>query len=158
MLVYSKLLLKTKPAEHDRFVRDNKISAEGVMQAEIGNLLENSKTDILRTLKTQLDIMQAKQKQVEAEQNLEIFYPRCRKKHNHKECSLHAVQICAICTKDHLMESCPSLHGLKAVYKEVEEEPESVYLLNQRHQWQPQQSGMFSDPTSSFQPPQYHAQ
>jgi len=56
-----------KPTEHDRFVRDNKISIEGVTRAEIGNLLENFKTDILGTLTTQLDIMQAKQKKMEAE-------------------------------------------------------------------------------------------
>ena len=46
-----------KPAEHDRFVRDNKISTEGVTHVEIGNLLENFKTDILGTLTTQLDVM-----------------------------------------------------------------------------------------------------
>ena len=56
------------------------------------------------------------------------------------------------------MESYPSLPGLKAVYKEAEEEPESVYLINQRRQWQPRQSVMFPDPTSSFQPPQYNGQ
>ena len=114
--------------------------------------MENFKTDILGTLTTQIDIMQAKQKQMEAEQNFAIFCPRCRKKHSHKECPLDTVQTCAICTKDHLTESCPSLPGLKAVYKEVEEEPKLVYLLNQRCQWQPRQSGMFPDPTSSFQP------
>ena len=58
---------RLKPAEHDRFVRDNRIFAEGVTRAEIGNLLENFKTDILGMLTTQLDIMQAKQKQAEAE-------------------------------------------------------------------------------------------
>jgi len=142
---------RLKLAEHDRFVRDNKISIEGVTRAEIKNLLENSKTDILGTLTTQLDVMQAKQKQMEAEQNLEIFYPRCRKKHSHKECPLDVVRTCTLCTKDHLMESYPSLPRLKEVYKEAEEEPESVYLLNQCCQWQPRKSGMFLDPTSSFQ-------
>ena len=57
---------RVKPPEHDRFVRDNKISIEGVTRVEIGNLLEIFKTDILWTLTTQLDIMQAKQKQMEA--------------------------------------------------------------------------------------------
>lgn len=128
---------RVKPVEHDRFVRDNKISSEGVTHVEIGNLLENFKTDILGTLTTQLDILQAKQKQMEAEQNLAIFYPICRKKHSHKECPLDAVQTCAICTKYHSTESYPSLPGLKEVYKEAEEDPESVHLLNQRHQWQP---------------------
>jgi len=40
--------------------------AEGVTRVEIGNLLENFKTNILGTLATQLDIMQAKQKKAEA--------------------------------------------------------------------------------------------
>jgi len=149
---------RLKPAEYDRFIKDNRTSTEGVTRVELGNLLENFKTDILGTLTTQLDIVQAKQKQAEAEQNLAIFCPRCRKKHSHKECPLDTVQTCAICTKDHLTESCPSLPGLKAVYKEAEEEPESAYFINQRRQWQPRQSGMFSDPSSSFQPPQFNAQ
>jgi hypothetical protein len=37
------------------------------MRAEVGNLLENFKIDILSTLNTQLDVLQAKQKKVEAE-------------------------------------------------------------------------------------------
>ncbi len=104
---------------------------------EIGNLFENFKTYMLGTLTTQLDVLQAKQKQMEAEQNLAIFCPRCRKKHSHKECPLDTVQTCAICTRDHSTENCPSLPGLKVVYKEAEEEPEAVYLLNQRRQWKP---------------------
>jgi len=148
---------RLKLAKHDRFTRDNRIFAEGVTCAEIGNLLENFKTDILGTLTMQLDIMQAKQKQAEAKQNLAIFCPRCRKKQIHKECLLDVIQICTICTKDHSIEICSSLPGLKAVYKEAKEEPEPLYLLNQRCQWQPRQLGIFSDPSSSFQPLQYHA-
>eukprot|EP00253_Pinus_taeda_P035424 PITA_35424 len=131
---------RIKPTEYDWFVRDNKISTEEVTRVELGNLLENFKTDILGTLTTQLDIVQAKKKQMEVEQNLAIFCPRCRRKNSHKECPLDAVQTCAICTKDHLTESCPSLPGLKAVYKEAEEEPEPAYFINQHRQWQPRQS------------------
>ena len=149
---------RIKPAEYDRFPRDNRTLTEGVTWVELGNLLENFKTDILGTLTTQLDIVQAKQKQAEAKQNLAVFCPRCRKKHSHKECPLDTIQICAICTKDHLTESCPSLPGLKAVYKEAEEEPEPAYFINQRRQWHPRQSSMFSDPSSSFQPPQFNTQ
>ena len=47
---------------------------------------------------------------------------------------------------------------MKAVYKEAEEESEPAYFVNQRRQWQPRQSGMFSDPSSSFQPPQFNTQ
>eukprot|EP00253_Pinus_taeda_P025356 PITA_25356 len=149
---------RIKPAEHDRFARENKIPSEGLTRVVIGNLFENFKTDILGTLTTQLVVLQAKQKQMEAKQNLAIFCSRCRKKHSHKECPLDTVQTCAICARDHSTESCPSIPGLKAVYKEAEEEPETVYLLNQRRQWQPRQIGMFSDPASSFQYPQYNTQ
>ena len=74
---------RVKPTEYDRFIRDDKIPTDGVTRVELGNLLENFKTDILGTLTTQLDIVQAKQKQMEAEQNLAIFFPRCRRKHSH---------------------------------------------------------------------------
>lgn len=57
---------RLKPAEHDMITRDNKISGGGITRIEIDNLLEDFKTNILGTLTTQLDIMQAKQKQVEA--------------------------------------------------------------------------------------------
>eukprot|EP00253_Pinus_taeda_P014007 PITA_14007 len=117
---------RIKPAEHDRFARENKISSEGVTRLEIGNLFEIFKIDILGTLTTELDVLQAKNKQMEVEQNLAIFCPRCRKKHSHKECPLDTVQTCAICTRDHSTESCPSLPGLKAIYKEAEEEPEAA--------------------------------
>ena len=62
-----------------------------VTRAEFGNLLENFKTDILGTLTTQIDVLQAKQKQAIAEQNLAIFFPRCRKKHRQRECPLDMV-------------------------------------------------------------------
>ena len=100
-------------------IRDNKTSNEGVTLADIGKLLEYFKIDILGTLTMQFDTMQAKQKQVEAEQNLVFFCPRCRKKHSHKECPLDVIKVCAICTKDHPTEGCPSLPGLKAVYKDA---------------------------------------
>ena len=44
---------------------------------EIGNLLEYFKIDILSTLTRQLDVLQAKQKQALAKQNLVIFCPCC---------------------------------------------------------------------------------
>lgn len=68
------------------------------------------------------------------------------------------VQTCAICTKDNATESYPSLPGLKAVFKEVEEETQPVYLLNQHRQWQALQIGTPTDPSSFFQPSQYNAQ
>jgi hypothetical protein len=99
--------------------RNNNISSGGVMRVEVGNLLENFKTNILSTLTTQLDVLQAKQKKVEAEQVLAIFFHRCRKKHGPRECPLDIVRVCAICAKDHDTEDFPSLPGLKAVFKEA---------------------------------------
>ena len=128
---------RLKPAEHDMSTRDNKISGGGINRAEIGKLLKDFKKYILGTLTTQLDIMQCKQKQAEAEENLVIFCPRCRKNQSHKECSLNMVQTCAICTKDHATESFPSLPGLKEVYKEAEEETKPIYLINQCRQRKP---------------------
>ncbi len=66
---------RLKLVECDTITRDNKISGGSITHAEIKNLLEDFKTDILGTLTTQLDIMQAKQKQVKAEQNLVILGP-----------------------------------------------------------------------------------
>lgn len=71
---------RLKPVGRDAITRDNKASGESITRVEIGNLLEDFKIDILGTLTTQLDIMQAKQKQTKAEQNFAIFYPRRRKK------------------------------------------------------------------------------
>ena len=95
---------KLKSTECDMITRENKTSNEGVTHAKIGNLQEDFKRYILGTLKTQFDIMQAKQKQAEAEKNLAVFFPRCRKKHNHKEGPLDVIKVCAICKKYHPTE------------------------------------------------------
>jgi hypothetical protein len=46
------------------------------------------------------------------------------------------VQTYTICAKDHATKQCPSLLGLKVVFKEAEEEIEPVYLMAQRRKWQ----------------------
>jgi hypothetical protein len=104
---------RTRSGIRTPFTRNNNITSGGVTRAEVGNLLENFKTDILSTLTTQLDVLQAKQKKIEAEQTLAIFFHRCRRKHGPRDFPLDAVQVCAICAKDHDTEQCPSLPGLK---------------------------------------------
>jgi len=47
--------------------RNSNITSGGVTRVEVGNLLGNFKIDILITLTTQLDVLQAKQKQPEVE-------------------------------------------------------------------------------------------
>jgi len=60
------------------------------------------------------------------------------------------VQTYAICNKEHATENFPSIPGLKTIFKEVEEEVEPVYLLNQHRQWQTRQTGMPTNPSSFF--------
>lgn len=118
---------------------------------EIGIIMEVFKMEILGTITTQLDVLQAKQKKSLEEQNWVIFYPHCQKKHNQQECPLDMVQTCTICTKDHTIEQFPSLPGLKSVFKEAEEQTKPVYLMNQHQWWQAKPTGMSQD-TSQFFP------
>jgi hypothetical protein len=105
------------------------------MRAEVGNLLENFKIDILSTLTTQLDVFQDKQKKTEAEQTLAIFCHKCRRKHGPRDFPLDVVRFCAIYANDHDMEQCSSLHVLKDVFREAQEETKSLYLMAQCRQW-----------------------
>lgn len=54
--------IRLKPSRHGAITRDNKASRASITRVKIGNLLEDLKTNILGTLTTQLDIMQAKRK------------------------------------------------------------------------------------------------
>jgi hypothetical protein len=63
---------------------------------------------------------------------------------------LDVVWVCAICAKDHTTDQCPSLLGLKFVFKEAEEETKPVYLIAQRRQWQARPQGTLQDPSSFF--------
>ena len=56
----SKGSTRLKPAGRDVITIDSKASGGSITRVEIDTLLEDFKTDILRTLMTQLDIMQAK--------------------------------------------------------------------------------------------------
>jgi hypothetical protein len=55
------------------------------------------------------------------------------------------------------MKQCPSLPGLKAVFREVEEEIEPLYLMAQCRQWQNRPPNTLQDPSSLF-PGQYNQQ
>jgi len=54
--------IRFKPLGCDVITRDSKALGGSITRVEIGNLLEDFKTDILGTLTPQLDIIQAKQK------------------------------------------------------------------------------------------------
>lgn len=59
----------------------SKITKSGtgnITRAELGNIFEDFKTDLLSTLGNQIDILKAKKRQDEQEQDLSIFCPKCR--------------------------------------------------------------------------------
>ena len=84
---------------------------------ELGNLLDNFKTDILGAMGSQLDALQAKKMLDEEQETMSIFCPSCRTKHPQKECPLKNISIFHICTEEHPTNNCASLHGLQAIYK-----------------------------------------
>ena len=78
-------------ARYGRGLRDtrvNKSASGGVTRVELGNLLENFKTDILGTLSSQLDTIKVKKKQEEENLVLSIFCSKCKKRRPLKECPL----------------------------------------------------------------------
>jgi hypothetical protein len=84
-----------------RDTRINKLASRGVTRVELGNLLENFKTDTLSTLSSQLDTIKMKKKQDEENAILTIFFSRCRKRHPLKECPLNIVIRCGFCIDNH---------------------------------------------------------
>jgi hypothetical protein len=73
-----------------------------------------------------------------------------QKKYGERECSLDVVRVCVMCAKDHIIDQCPSLPGLKDVFKEEKEETKPVYLMAQSRQWQARPQGTLQDPSSLF--------
>jgi hypothetical protein len=124
------------------FSRVQKSASGGATRAEIGNLLEGFKTEMLSSFASQIDTLQIQKKQAEAEAALSIFCSKCRDKHPRRECPLDKKPICTICDKDHETQQCPSLPGIKAALQPTDEEAEAVYLLTQRRQWKPRGQGM----------------
>jgi hypothetical protein len=116
-------------AKDTTFSRVQKSENGGATRAEIGNMLENFKTEMINSFSSQMDTLQVKQKKVELEQALCIFYPKCRKKHPPRECPLNSVQVCLICELDHPTDQFPSLLGVKASMKATNEEAEDVYQI-----------------------------
>ena len=64
----------------------NTPSSSTFIKHEIGNILEDFKSDMLHTFSLKMDTMWVKRKQEEAERALAIFYPRCTRKHPRNEC------------------------------------------------------------------------
>ena len=122
-------------------IRANKSATGSVSRAEIGNMLDEFKTDILGSLSEQLDTLKIQNKQKAETDALAIFCPKCRKKHALRECPLDAkvVETCMICSENHEIKDCPSIPGLKAVFQEDPNSVESLCFVARRP-WQGQQN------------------
>jgi hypothetical protein len=72
--------------------------------------------------------MKIKRKQEEEHVALAIFCHQCRKKHPEKEFPLNVIEIYGLCIEDHPTNECPSLPGLRAMFKGGGE-PETSYPL-----------------------------
>ena len=89
------------------------------------------KIEIMNTVSKQIDSLKFQQKLAEEQESLSIFYTKCRRKHILRECPLDIKETnkCAICTKNHVMEKCPSILGLKDVLEGGQSEAESLCVM-----------------------------
>ena len=143
---YLRSQTKTSKSIRDPFNRNLKGSPPGgVTRTEIGNLLENFKTDILGTLGSQLDTLKAKKRQEEENVAFSIFCPKCRRKHRARECPLNNILVCQIFPDEHETDNCPLLPGLQEIYKSGENGKTSY---PSRRPWQPRGQPSYQDPNT----------
>jgi len=111
---------KWKGPRDPSFVRVNKSATGSVSRAEVGNMIDEFKTDILGSLSEQIGTLKLQNKQKNEADALAIFYPKFRKKHALRECPLDAkvVETCMICSESHETKGCPSILVLEAVFQE----------------------------------------
>lgn len=96
----------------------------------------------MSTLSSQLDVLQEKQKQMEVEKTMSIFFPQCKKKNPLKECPLNIVETCVICERSNSTSTCPYLPRLKEVLQGENEEVDQMYFMGERKPWQPRPQNM----------------
>jgi hypothetical protein len=153
---YSRSKGKATKSVREPVNKNTKTSTSGgVTRVELGNLLDNFKTDLLGTIGSQLDTLKIKRKQEEENPVLSIFCPKCRKRHPLRECPLDNISVCAICTENHKTEDCPSLPGLQAIFKGGEAPGTSSAP---KKPWQPRNpnANAYQEPSpqsSSYYPP-----
>ena len=94
---------------------------------EFENQMEDFKSDMRQFLAMQLDTLRIQRKQEEAKRALEIFCPRCTRKHLRDECPMHSLKVCFVCEEYHPTNQCPSLPGLKVAYQRVEGATKPLY-------------------------------
>ena len=80
-----------------RGVRATK-STGSITRFELGNLMENFKTNILETISAQIDSVNIKKKF--EDEALAIFCSCFKKKHPIKNLPLNAIGVCGVCTEN----------------------------------------------------------
>jgi hypothetical protein len=149
---YSRGQAKTGKGPRDPFSINTKKNSGTATITELGNLLENFKTNILSKISNQLDNLKLKKKQ-EADA-LAIFCHRCLKKHdNEKECPLNVIKICGLYTLEHPTSECPTLLELQAMYRGGRVSQEQSYPS--RRPWRAQNPNTFYDPNTQYQQQQW---
>ena len=61
-------------------------SSNSSIKDEIGNMLEDFKSEMLQTLSLQMDMMNIRRKKEESERTFTILCPRCTRRHPRNEC------------------------------------------------------------------------
>lgn len=145
---YSHSQSKTGKSLRDPITKIAKPAIGGVTRMELGNLLEKLKKNILNTINIQLDTLKIKRKQEDANASLAIFSSCCRKRHPKKECLVNVIEVCGICTEDHPTEICPSLPGLRAIYKGGVEPQDTLYPP--KRLWRKQNPNIVLDPSMQY--------
>ena len=105
-------------------------SSNSSIKGEIGNMLEDFKSEMLQTLALQMDTMHIKRKQEDAERALAIFCPRCTRRHPRNECSLNSIEISSVYEENYSTNNFPSLPGLKDVHQGAQGLIEQLYYIN----------------------------
>ena len=129
-----------------------KSASASVTRAEIGNLLEEFKTDLLSTLGTQIDTLKAKKRQEEEDQMMAIFCPNWQKKHALKDYPLENIQVCSFCTENHDIFHYSKVKILQNCNVVANTDMENVYFMGEKRPWQPKPppQGMFPNQNLQF--------
>ena len=91
-------------------------SSNTSIKGEIGNMMEDFKSEMLQMLALHMDTMHIRRKQEESEIALAILYPIRTKRHLRNEFPFNSIEIFSVCEENHSINKCPSLHGPKVVY------------------------------------------
>ena len=71
-------------------------NALGISKHEIGNLLEDLKTDLLNHMGKKIDTLYSHKKHEEVEKALVVYCPTCRKKHGLEDFSYNQTHVASL--------------------------------------------------------------